>query len=129
MSEILNKQTKKNLRNRFLKLHKSINEKSKYNIGFQFLGSLAKGSGPVIIKKGEKSNYDLDADFIIKTDDSDDAIVKDVLRWIGESIRGFEKLELRDEVVRINVDRDGYHYHFDIAIKRYSSEKKLRISK
>ena len=126
MSKVVNKQSKKNLRQRFLKMHASIRNNSKYSVGFIFKGSLAKGSGEVKHKVGDLHTFDLDVDLTINSKDSDSVIFNDIYSAIKKSLREHEKISKKERVIRVSIVENGYSYNFDLAIKRYGTSELIR---
>lgn len=117
----MRKQNKKNLRQRAGRLHISVNNIVKYGIALEYVGSLSKGAGEVEAKSD--GSYDLDINFIIKTNDSAKEVREIIYDALKRNLRDHETILNKTRVIRIVVDRDGYKYNFDIAIKNLETSK------
>lgn len=114
-------QSKKNLRQRMNRLHLSINNIVDYSVAIEHTGSLKKGNGEPKTRKD--GSYDLDINFVIKSNVSPKVIREDILHAIKRNLREHETIEELKRVIRINVEKGGVKYNFDIAIKKYGTEE------
>ena len=114
-------QNKKNLRQRIHRLHLRVNSLVKYGVGIETVGSLKKGSGP--LKNSHNNEYDLDVNFTVKTNDSAKSVRNEILSALKKSIRNHEQIMEKSRVIRITVNKNGYTYHYDIAIKNLNNDE------
>lgn len=120
-------QNKKNLRQRMNTLHLAVNKRINYGINLVHRGSLARGSGPLLA--GRSGTYDLDVDFVIKTNDRADIVRDEIKNAIKINIRQHEILIDKERVICILVNENGYTYNFDIAIKNDKGQIALKTEK
>ena len=117
----LNKQNKKNLKDRARKIFNSMRLKSDFPLAMKYVGSFSK-PGPIVPRKD--GSYDLDIDisskFISKTTNkvaSPGYVSSEMNRIIGEVLRLNEVKKQKKRVIFIGNDTDGYKYNLDISFK------------
>lgn len=114
-------QSKKNLRQRMNRMHLSVNDIVEYPLAIEHVGSLKQGNG--VPKQRKDGTYDLDVNFVIKSTVDPKVIRTKILEAITRNLREHESIKEMERVIRINVDKGGVKYNYDIAIKKYGTDK------
>jgi hypothetical protein len=115
---MVNKQPKKNLKQRAARIFKDIRIKSEVPLMMKLTGSMAKGGGKV--KVDDNGFYDLDFDIVGKFPGTANETYQYIKHLINPNLRSNESSSVKKRVIRITINETGYKYKFDIAIKKFA---------